>query len=106
VEDSVPRNLHPNYMKDMLRWQRQVIEHIDGNISYVQDTIEHSWHGPKAKRYYADRWQILAANQFDPCEDLKKNTYGVMELAGNKPMLRRDMDLYFRARDEDSNSMD
>jgi hypothetical protein len=29
----------------------------------------------------------------------------VLELAGNKPQLRSDIDRYFRARDEDSNSL-
>jgi len=29
----------------------------------------------------------------------------VLELAGNKPDLRRDLDGYFRARDEDSNTL-
>jgi hypothetical protein len=28
-----------------------------------------------------------------------------MELAGNKPELRRDIDAYFRQRDEDSNTL-
>jgi hypothetical protein len=36
---------------------------------------------------------------------LKRNTYGVLELAGNKPQLRHDIDCYFRARDEDSNTL-
>jgi len=31
--------------------------------------------------------------------------WGVLELAGNKPELRRDLDAYFRQRDEDANTL-
>jgi hypothetical protein len=81
------------------------MQHIAGNISYVAGSIEHMWHGAKAKRDYVGRWDILARNAFDPATDLKRNTWGVLELAGNKPDLRRDLDGYFRARDEDSNTL-
>jgi hypothetical protein len=44
-------------------------------------------------------------NQFEPAVDLKRNVWGVYELAGNKPQLRRDIDAYFRSRNEDANSL-
>jgi hypothetical protein len=71
----------------------------------VPGTIEHAWHGSKEKRAYIDRWTILTRNSFDPDMDLIRNTWGVLELVGNKPALRRDIDRYFRSRDEDSNSI-
>ena len=37
---------------------------------------------------------------FDPFDDLKRNVFGVLELAGNKPDLTRDIEIYFRLRDE------
>jgi hypothetical protein len=37
--------------------------------------------------------------------DIKYNTSGVLELSGNKPDLDRDMWLYFRQRNEDSNTI-
>jgi hypothetical protein len=105
VQDSIPGNLTQAYSAPLLLWQKHAMQHIGGNIGYVPGTLEHAWHGSKDKRAYIDRWQILARNHFDPVTDLKRNTSGVLELAGNKPQLRRDIDLYFRSRDEDSNSL-
>jgi len=94
VEESVPGNLKDAYKAPLYQWQRRAMQHI-----------AHGWHGSKAKRDYIGRWDILARNAFDPTADLKRNTWGVLELAGNKPELRRDLDGYFRARDEDSNTL-
>jgi hypothetical protein len=105
VRDSIPGNLMGAYAAPLLRWQSRALHHIGQNIGYVPGTIEHAWHGSKDKRYYVDRWQILSRWNFDPTTDLKRNTFGVLELAGNKPGLRRDLDRYFRARDEDANSL-
>ncbi len=105
VLSSIPGNLHPNYTKPLLRWQERAVRHVTGNISYVPGTIEHAWHGSKDKRAYLSRWSVLADNGFDPETDLKRNAHGVLELAGNKPKLRRDIDAYFRQRDEDGNSL-
>ena len=48
---------------------------------------------------------FLVRHQFDPALDLKRNVFGVLELAGNKPGLRRDIEYYLRSRDEDLNSL-
>jgi hypothetical protein len=105
VHESVPAGIGDGYMRPLLRWQDRARHHIAGNISYVPGSIEHDWHGAKPKRAYGDRWAILTRNGFDPDTDLIRNTWGVLELAGNKPQLRLDIDRYFRARDEDSNSL-
>jgi hypothetical protein len=105
VGESIPGNLNDAYKAPLYRWQARAMRHIAGNISYVPGTIEHRWHGSKVKRNYVGRWDILARNAFDPTTDLKRNTWGVFELAGNKPDLRRDFDSYFRSRDEDSNTL-
>ncbi len=105
VSESVPGGISPGYLAPLLRWQTRAAQHIAGNIGYLPGTIEHGWHGSKDKRAYVDRWTILTRNHFDPDTDLMRNTWGVMELAGNKPELRHDIDLYFRSRDEDSNTI-
>jgi hypothetical protein len=105
VSESVPGGIAPGYLAPLLTWQNRAQAHVAGNIGYVPGTIEHAWHGSKDKRAYVDRWQILVRNAFDPAADLKRNTWGVLELAGNKPELRQDIDRYFRARDEDSNTL-
>ena len=102
---SVPGGISDGYLRPLLRWQDRASRHVAGNIGYVRGSIEHDWHGAKAKRAYVDRWSTLLRNHFDPETDLIRNTWGVLELAGNKPQLRLDIDRYFRARDEDSNSL-
>jgi len=104
VHESVPAGIHPNYMAALVPWQERAQHHIAGNIGYISGTIEHHWHGPKERRGYISRWGILTKHRFDPVADLKRNTYGVPELAGNKPELRRDIDCYFRSRAEDANT--
>ncbi len=103
VDDSVPKALQGPYSAPLHLWQARAVRHIAKAISYLPGTIEHTFHGPKAARRYVDRWSVLIKNQFDPITDLKRNTYGVMELAGNKPNLRHDIDTYFRQRSEDAN---
>lgn len=102
---SLPGGVTPAYRKPLEQWQERAERHIAGNIGYVPGTIEHGWHGDKVKRAYVDRWRILVEHGFDPSTDLKRNVWGVLELACNKPGLRRDIDAYFRARDEDSNTL-
>ena len=106
VMESVPGNLSAAYSKPMLIWQQRALRHINQNIGYVPGTIEHSHHGPKRMRNYVSRWDILAKHHFDPETDLKRNLHGLIELAGNKPLLARDLDRYSRGRREDQNSID
>ncbi|HET6184422.1 MAG TPA: hypothetical protein VFA03_12605 [Acetobacteraceae bacterium] len=103
VRESVPGGISAAYLRPLLNWQARAEQHIAGNIGYVPGTIEHGWHGAKAKRAYVDRWSILTRNAFDPDTDVMRNTWGVMELAGNKPRLRHEIDRYFRSRAEDAN---
>jgi hypothetical protein len=42
---------------------------------------------------------------FDPSTDLKRNTDGVIEFAGNKPNRERAFDRYLRSREEDVNTL-
>jgi hypothetical protein len=103
---SVPKGISAAYLRHVMQWQGRAIHHVNYNVGYVPGTIEHNWHGRKTDRKYVDRWEILVKNDFNPDTDLKKNSYGVVELAGNKPNLTRDIDHYFRQRNEDANSID
>ena len=106
VHDSYPSNIEQSYKTPLLRWQTRASQHISRNIGFLSGTIEHGFHGPKRSRGYVDRWSVLVNNGFNPETDLKRNTYGLVELAGNKPKLRHDIDAYFRLRREDSNMAD
>ena len=105
ADKSIPHGTSESYRRLLFQWQERALFHINGNIGYVPGTIEHFFHGAKPKRQYLERWEMFVRHGFDPDTDLKKNTTGVIELAGNKPELRRELDLYFRQRDEDANSL-
>ncbi len=105
AEESLPGGIHPNYRRAVLRWQDRAAHHVCENIGYVPGTIEHRWHGSKERRAYVSRWDILLRHGFNPDEDLKRNTSGILELSGNKPAFARDIDAYMRSRNEDANSL-
>jgi hypothetical protein len=106
VNESIPGTLGDGYRRPLLIWQDRAQRHIAGNIGSIDGTIEHGWHGAKTLRRYIERWDVLARYRFDPATDLQRNTWGVLELAGNKPAMRREIEAYFRQRDEDSNTME
>jgi len=108
VDRSVPTSVIkncPSLMKHLRVWQARALTHVNKNIGFVRGAIEHDFHGAADKRRYWDRWSIFTDEHFDPDTDLKKNSWGVLELSGNKPDLRRKIDQYFRSRDEDSNTL-
>lgn len=105
AEKSLPGKVSSSYRDAVMRWQARAMQHINGNIGFVPGVIEHRFHGRKADRKYIDRWDMFMDHGFDPVTDLKKNTYGVIEWAGNKPELRREFDNYLRSRNEDINSL-
>lgn len=102
AELSYPATMTDGYKRPVLDWQERAARHVAGNIGFVGGTIKHAFHGPKSGRAYVSRWDILTKHAFDPATDLKRNTSGLIELAGNKPGLRRDIMAYFSARQEDA----
>ncbi|HUB49953.1 MAG TPA: hypothetical protein VMB73_33695 [Acetobacteraceae bacterium] len=103
AEASMPAGTSAAYRQEVLRWQARALRHINFNIGYVPGTIEHMFHGRKAERGYQSRWDMFVRHGFDPHEDLKRNSSGVLEFATNKPELRHDFDLYLIGRNEDVN---
>lgn len=105
AEMSLPGNVSEAYKAEVRRWGARAVRHVNHNLGYVQGTVEHLFHGRKPDRGYHSRWDMFVRHGFDPLEDLKKNSYGVLEWAGNKPELRRDFDRYLHSRNEDVNSL-
>jgi hypothetical protein len=103
ADESIPEDMTAGYRAPIKAWERNA-EALKRNIGYLKGTIEHAFHGPKPKRNYLERWKVLAKHKFDPVWDLRRNTWGVYDLAGNKPDLRRDMAKYFMQRFEDANT--
>ncbi len=105
VERSVPGGTAASYLAALERWQQRAALAANGRIGFVHGTIEHRFHGRKADRGYLSRWEMFVRHGFDPDTDLKRNSFGVIEWAGNKPELEREWDLYLRSRAEDVNSL-
>jgi hypothetical protein len=102
---AVPGAMHANYHKAVTQWQARATAHVRGSFGAVGGTLLHHWHGSKRSRKYAERWQILVDNAFDPEVDVYKDTQGLWRLHGNKPRLRDEIRRYFRERSEDSTDL-
>lgn len=102
---SLPPGQNDEYCREVLQWGERAVRHINKNIGFVPGTIEHLFHGRKADRGYISRWGMFLKHGFDPRVDLKRNAFGVLEFATNKPELRHDFDLYLQSRNEDINSL-
>jgi hypothetical protein len=106
IEYSVAQQPDPSYLQHLMNWQDRAVRAINFRVGYVPGTIEHRFHGKKPKRGYISRWDMFTRHRFNPNVDLKRNSYGVIEWAGNKPELEREWDQYLRSRQEDDNSSD
>jgi len=102
---SLPPGPNTAYCREVLRWGERAVRHVNHNIGYVEGIIEHLFHGRKSDRDYLGRWGMFVKHGFDPHEELKRNSFGVLEFATNKPLLRRDFDRYLMSRNEDQNTL-
>ena len=102
---SYPYTVTENYKHMVDQWQSRAETHLKRNLGFVPGTILHSFHGPKAKRFYQTRWSIITDNKYDPYVDIVRDSQGMPRLTGNKPKLRDDLRQYMAAREEDSISL-
>ena len=100
VDQALSSDMHPSYIAAAHAWQDRVAV-FGGRVGFVRGTVAHSHHGPKVNRLYAKRTRVLVDHQYDPVRDTVKNEYGVIELAGNKPILESAIHAYFSIRSED-----
>jgi hypothetical protein len=91
----------PAYLKYVRDWQERARDAFHGNIGYVDCFAVHHFHGPLAKRGYAERDTILVDNAFDPFADVHPDWQGVLQLTPRKSRLRDDVRRYFLSRNED-----
>jgi hypothetical protein len=104
AHESAPYSVTQSYMSPIIEWQAKSLKFAP-RIGYVPGNIIHGYHGSKKDRAYAERWEILVKHEFDPKTDLVFNEFGIVELAGNKPELNKDIENYFFNRKEDGNQM-
>lgn len=102
---SLPAKVSDEYRAVVKQWEARAVTHINSKVGFVHQVIEHLFHGAKAKRGYISRWDMFHEHSFNPNTDLKKNSYGVVEFAGNKPSLERAFANYLTSRSEDANTI-
>lgn len=98
---TVTNKIPASYARRVREWQNRAMRITHGQVGFTPGRIEHAFHGPKNRRYYRERWQILVDNKFDPDTDLMHDAQGLVQLVG-KPTLEHDILLYNRSRSEDS----
>ena len=100
IERALKPNFHPRYKETLRIWQDRAERHIQRNVGVVEGLALHFWHGPKGKRGYGTRNEILIQHQFNPDFHLKPDWQGLYQLEAS-PQMRDDIRRYFRARRED-----
>jgi hypothetical protein len=102
VDKTIHRGMQPSFFELCREWQQRALQITHSTlVGFSVGRIEHWFHGPKNRRYYRERWQILVDNQFDPKIDLRRDGQGIVTLVG-KPKLEHALIKYNRARLEDS----
>jgi len=74
------RRFSAAHRADVLRWSGRVRRALSGRRARFEALplgMSHLWHGVKAKRGYAQRYQILEAGGFDPSADLRIDPAGL-----------------------------
>ena len=102
---SLPGMVSAAYREAVEIWSDRAANEINGKVGFTHGTLEHPFHGRKADRGYETRWGMFIEHEFNPHRDLKRDTHGVLEFAGNKPDLERSFDRYMRSREEDVNTL-
>lgn len=102
----------PYYLEMVMDYQRKIEREIQGRVGYVPGSIYHWFHGRKKLRNYWQRWDCLRSKKnqqgkiiepaYDPFLDVYADAQGLLQLDGEKPLLRDELHDYFRNRNEDS----
>ena len=98
VKDSAPGTIHPAYRA----WLEEYECMCKGlEVSYVEGTILHHWHGRLEDRKYRERWDILTKNKFNPMTDIGQTESGLVQLSNSGRRLEKELLEYFVGRRED-----
>jgi hypothetical protein len=91
---------HSHYQDYIFAWQRRAAL-LKKNIGYVDCHAIHHFHGPKKRRGYSSRDEILVKQGYSPTTDVFPDWQGVLQLTSEKPGLRDAIRAYFLSRSED-----
>jgi hypothetical protein len=101
TEKTIHTKMIAPFFRKLLEWQARAVRVTHREVGFVEGRIEHHFHGPKKRRYYKERWQILVDHGFNPDTDLMRDAQGVLQIV-SKPALESAIRKYNRSRLEDS----
>ena len=103
INSTIHQGVVPGYFAACEAWQARAQFACAGLVGFLPGRIEHHHHGPKTRRGYWSRWDIIIKNKFDPQTDIAYDSQGVVVLCGsNKYAIEHDIMMYNRQRQEDS----
>lgn len=101
VEATIYGNRAPSIIRRLKEWELAASRQTQCEVGYAPGHIVHHFHGPKNKRYYETRDQILTRCNFDPDNDLGYDEQGLIRIFNNQK-LEHAIRGYNRSRSEDS----
>jgi len=101
VQNTVHRGMQPSFLRKCEEWQHWALKTTHKEVGFCHGRVEHVFHGPKKRRQYRERWQILVDFKYDPEKNLIYDDMGVLHLVHN-PALEHAIRQYNRGRAEDS----
>lgn len=75
--------------------------HGQHQVGFVPGDVRHLWHGSRKNRQLKSRHQVLSELDYDPENDVRVGSNGLLEWASDKPALHKAVRSYFTTRSED-----
>jgi glycosyltransferase involved in cell wall biosynthesis len=94
-------HLSPGHSRHFLSWAHEFYKAVKGNVGYVPGAVNHLWHGDIGNRAYKDRHKALGRHDFDPGEDLVRDSDGVWQWRRDGNDIQLLVEEYFASRRED-----
>lgn len=101
TKDTIHAMMHPSFFRKCYEWQNRAVSVTKGEVGFTMGFIQHKFHGPKNRRYYRERWQILVDHSYDPDTQLTHDEQGITTVVGNNK-LEHAIYQYNNSRFEDS----
>lgn len=86
TKDTIHAKMHKNFFRRCYEWEERAVRITNKEVGFTPGYIAHRFHGPKSRRYYRERWEILVENIFDPDKMIAYNEEGIAVLVGNKKL--------------------
>jgi len=102
VEQSCPNNITDKSFLEKLKDYQSLIRIYKFNLSYINGTILHHWHGRLQDRKYVERWEIFIKHKYNPEVDIYYNDVGLINLTETGKRMENDIIQYFIDRKEDN----